>query len=162
MFCQQYFVLVCAKNMAPLGMGRCGLKVNKWFCRLCYKHFVSFCIDWFAPKVKYWVGHIWNKKLVIMSDKMWPFCAFKIWAKMINKIMHIYSTLKLNLCDSINMIDLLQNNMKHFVGIRYIYNTLKLNLRDSINMIDLLKNNMKHFLFGTSLAHHELSYKPAG
>ena len=60
------------------------------------------------------------------------------------------------------MIDLLQNNMKHFVGIRYIYNTLKLNLRDSINMIDLLKNNMKHFLFGTSLAHHELSYKPAG
>ena len=81
---------------------------------------------------------------------------------MINKIMHIYSTLKLNLCDSINMIDLLQNNLKHFVGIRYIYNTLKLNLRDSINMIDLLKNNMKHFLFGTSLAHHEPPYKPAG
>ena len=65
---------------------------------------------------------------------------------MINKIMHIYSTLKLNLCDLINMIDLLQNNMKHFVGIRYIYNTLKLNLRDSINMIDLLQNNMKHFV----------------
>ena len=84
-------------------MAKCDLGMNKWFGLLWSKHFAPFWIDWCAPKVKHWVGHLCNPKVVVRSNKMWSLCGEKIWALLIWKILHIYDNVKLYFYDWINM-----------------------------------------------------------